>query len=58
MKNKGNERNKKALADFQRYFDRIADSLQDRVSEYMQMKKYIRVFEESNKLLSIDIDLT
>jgi len=52
--NKGKERNKKALADFQRYFDRIADSLQDRVSEYMQMKKYIRIYEESNKLLSID----
>jgi hypothetical protein len=50
----GEERNKKALADFQRYFDRIADSLQDRVSEYMQMKKYIRVYEESNKLLGID----
>lgn len=46
-------RNSAAHASLQSYFDRISHSLEDRVSEYVQMKKYIRVYEESKKLLEI-----
>lgn len=47
-------RNNAAHASLQGYFDRISHSLEDRVSEYLQMKKYIRVYEESQKLLEIE----
>ncbi|MEK8016434.1 MAG: hypothetical protein VSS75_006160 [Candidatus Parabeggiatoa sp.] len=47
-------RNNAAHASLQNYFDRISGSLEDRVSEYLQMKKYIRVYEESQKLLDIE----
>ncbi|MDM8560506.1 hypothetical protein [Candidatus Parabeggiatoa sp. HSG14] len=47
-------RNNAAHASLQSYFDRISHSLDDRVSEYVQMKKYVRVYEESKKLLEIE----
>jgi hypothetical protein len=47
-------RNNAAYASLQNYFDRISSSLEDRVGEYLQMKKYIRVYEESKKLLEIE----
>jgi hypothetical protein len=47
-------RNDAALASLQGYFDRISHSLEERVSEYVQMKKYVRVYEESQKLLNIE----
>ena len=47
-------RNNSAHASLQSYFDRISHSLEDRVGEYVQMKKYIRVYEESQKLLDIE----
>jgi hypothetical protein len=47
-------RNNGAHASLQNYFDRISNSLEDRVGEYLQMKKYIRVYEESKKLLEIE----
>ncbi|HAI69187.1 MAG TPA: hypothetical protein DCM38_07105 [Gammaproteobacteria bacterium] len=47
-------RNNAAHASLKNYFDRISGSLEDRVSEYLQMKKYIRVYEESQKLLDIE----
>jgi len=48
-------RNSAAHASFQNYFDRISHSLEeDRLSEYLQMRKYVRVYEESNKLLDIE----
>ncbi len=47
-------RNNGAHASLQNYFDRISSSLEDRVGEYLQMKKYIRVYEESKKLLEIE----
>ncbi len=46
-------RNNTAHASLQSYFERIANSLEDRLSEYVQMRKYIRVYEESKKLLEI-----
>lgn len=46
-------RNNAAFASLQGYFDRISHSLEDRVSEYVQMNKYVRVYEESQKLLDI-----
>jgi len=47
-------RNNAAYSSLQNYFDRISSSLEDRVGEYLQMKKYIRVYEESKKLLEIE----
>ncbi|RKZ76041.1 MAG: hypothetical protein DRQ57_05330 [Gammaproteobacteria bacterium] len=47
-------RNNTAHASFQSYFDRISHSMEDRLSEYLQMKKYVRVYKESNKLLDIE----
>jgi len=47
-------RNNSAHASLQTYFDRISHSLEDRISEYVQMRKYIRVYEESKKLLDIE----
>ncbi|MDY6991399.1 MAG: hypothetical protein SVR94_02170, partial [Pseudomonadota bacterium] len=47
-------RNNAAHASLQSYFDRISHSLEDRISEYVQMKKYIRIYEESQKLLEIE----
>ncbi len=47
-------RNNAAHTSFQNYFDRISHSLEDRISEYVQMRKYVRVYEESNKLLEIE----
>lgn len=47
-------RNNAAHASLQNYFDRISHSLEDRVSEYVQMNKYVRVYEESQKLLDIE----
>ncbi len=47
-------RNNSAHASLQSYFDRIANSLEDRLREYVQMRKYIRVHEESKKLLEIE----
>lgn len=47
-------RNNAAHASLQSYFDRISHSLEDRLSEYVQMKKYVRVYEESKKLLDIE----
>ncbi|HDN26992.1 MAG TPA: hypothetical protein ENG03_07845 [Thioploca sp.] len=47
-------RNNSAHASLQSYFDRISHSLEDRLSEYVQMKKYVRVYEESKKLLDIE----
>ncbi len=47
-------RNNAAHASLQSYFDRISHSLEDRVSEYVQMNKYVRVYEESQKLLDIE----
>jgi hypothetical protein len=47
-------RNNAAHASLQSYFDRISHSLEDRVSEYVQMHKYVRVYEESQKLLDIE----
>ncbi len=47
-------RNNAAHASLQSYFDRISHSLEDRVGEYVQMKKYVRVYEESQKLLDIE----
>ncbi|MCK5720261.1 MAG: hypothetical protein KAH84_09990 [Thiomargarita sp.] len=54
IKNNPKARNNNAHASFQSYFDRISNSLDDRIGEYMQMKKFVRVYEESNKLLDID----
>jgi len=47
-------RNNAAHASLQGYFDRISHSIEDRVGEYVQMKKYVRVYEESQKLLDIE----
>lgn len=47
-------RNNAAHASLQSYFDRIANSLEDRLSEYVQMKKYVRVYEEAKKVLDIE----
>ena len=46
-------RNNAAHASLQSYFDRISHSLEDRVSEYVQMHKYIRVYQESQRLLDV-----
>ncbi|MDM8566224.1 hypothetical protein QUF74_11325 [Candidatus Halobeggiatoa sp. HSG11] len=47
-------RNNSAHASLKGYFDRISNSLEDRLSEYVQMKKYVRIYEESMKLLEIE----
>jgi hypothetical protein len=47
-------RNNAAHAALQSYFDRISHSLEDRLSEYVQMKKYVRIYGESKKLLEIE----
>jgi hypothetical protein len=47
-------RNNSAHGSLQTYFDRISHSLEDRVSEYVLMRKYVRVYEESKKLLDIE----
>jgi len=47
-------RNNAAHASLQSYFDRISHSLEDRLSEYVQMRKYVRIYEESKKLLDIE----
>lgn len=47
-------RNNAAHASLQSYFDRISHSLEDRLSEYVQMKKYVRIYGESKKLLEIE----
>jgi len=46
-------RNNAAHASLQSYFDRISHSLEDRVSEYVQMHKYVRVYQESQRLLDV-----
>jgi hypothetical protein len=47
-------RNNSAHASLQDYFDRLSNSLEDRLSEYVQMKKYVRIYQESQKLLEIE----
>ncbi len=47
-------RNNSAHASLKSYFNRISNSLEDRLSEYVQMKKYVRIYEESMKLLEIE----
>lgn len=47
-------RNNPARTSLQNYFDRVSNSLEDRIPEYLQMKKYARVYEESQKLLEIE----
>jgi hypothetical protein len=51
---KPKSRNNSAHASLQNYFDRISNSLEDRLSEYVQMKKYVRVYQESQKLLEVE----
>ncbi len=47
-------RNNPARTSLSNYFERISNSLEDRIPEYLQMKKYARVYEESQKLLEIE----
>jgi hypothetical protein len=47
-------RNNAAHTSLQNYFDRVSNSLEDRISEFLLMKKYTRVYEESQKLLEIE----
>jgi len=47
-------RNNAAHTSLQNYFDRISNSLEDRIDEFLQMKKYARVYGESQKLLEIE----
>jgi hypothetical protein len=47
-------RNNSAHSSLQDYFDRLSNSLEDRLSEYVQMKKYVRIYLESQKLLEIE----
>ena len=51
---KPKSRNNAAHASLQSYYDRIANSLEDRVADFVQMRKYIRVYEEAQKLLEIE----
>ncbi|MDD2815265.1 MAG: hypothetical protein PHP00_05940 [Thiotrichaceae bacterium] len=46
-------RNNSAFGALQNYFDRVSNSLEDRIPEYLQMRKYARVYAESRKLLEI-----
>jgi len=46
-------RNDAAHKSLQTYFARIYTSVEDRNEEYLQMKKYVRVYEESLDLLGI-----
>lgn len=46
-------RNNAAHASLQNYFDRIFHSLDDRNAEFLQMKKYFRVYQESMEFLEI-----
>lgn len=52
-------RNNAARKSMQTYFKRVADSLQDKMLEYQQMKKCARVYDEAQELLRIQttIDL-
>lgn len=47
-------RNNPARASLSNYFERISNSLEDRIPEFLQMKKYARVYEEAQKLLEIE----
>ena len=47
-------RNNSAHASLQGYFDRISNSLEDRLSEYVLMRKYVRIYQESQKLLEVE----
>ena len=47
-------RNNPARTSLSNYFERISNSLEDRIPEFLQMKKYARVYEESQKLLEIE----
>jgi len=47
-------RNNPARTSLQNYFERISNSLEDRIPEYLLMKKYARVYGESQKLLEIE----
>lgn len=47
-------RNNAAHTSLQNYFDRVSNSLEDRINEFLLMKKYTRVYEESQKLLEIE----
>jgi hypothetical protein len=47
-------RNNPARTSMSNYFERIANSLEDRIPEFLQMKKYTRVYAESQKLLEIE----
>ncbi|ALG68182.1 hypothetical protein [Beggiatoa leptomitoformis] len=47
-------RNNNAHTSMLNYFDRIFHSLEERLYEYMNMRKYMRLYEESQKLLSIE----
>ncbi len=51
---KPSARNNKARHSFQRQFEAIFEALKSKVDEFEQMKKYIRVYKESNKLLKIE----
>ncbi|MEZ5671524.1 MAG: hypothetical protein R3E08_03745 [Thiotrichaceae bacterium] len=47
-------RNNPARTSLQNYFERISNSLEDRIPEYLLMKKYARIYGESQKLLEIE----
>jgi len=47
-------RNNPARTSLQNYFDRISNSLEDKIPEFLLMKKYARLFGESQKLLEIE----
>ncbi|EIJ43428.1 hypothetical protein BegalDRAFT_2586 [Beggiatoa alba B18LD] len=47
-------RNNNAHTSMMNYFDRIFHSLEERLYEFMNMRKYMRLYEESQKLLSIE----
>lgn len=47
-------RNNPARTSLQNYFERISNSLEDRIPEYLLMKKYARIYGESQKLLDIE----
>lgn len=47
-------RNNAAHTSLQNYFDRVSNSLEDRINEFLLMKKYTRVYEESQKLLEVE----
>lgn len=47
-------RNNAAHTSLKNYFDRVSNSLEDRINEFLLMKKYTRIYEESQKLLEIE----